>query len=360
MYTRIQLAKLVTTFAASPGSSRGRSDRPQIDYCSRRVESPQDQSNAADLRDRIVQELVQLFSAWGAADAASLRAEFAPLLEAATSMEREVFWSRLESTGATWGYHPPDPLARRVSRTVHALVLAPGSELQNANALEVASKRPVLLLGNHLSFIDANVLDYLMYQAGYSAIAEHMTVLVGPKVYTDPVRRLASLCFGTIKLAQSTSRASGHALLPKRKVARLAMETFHIARERLSQGDHLLIFVEGTRSRTSAMQRALPAVARYLEGEGALLLPWGIFGTEHLLPIGAERACPARVTARIGTPVEARDLLERCDGSRALAMDTIGFLIAELLPPSHRDVYDSSNKELARAREIASALTCRA
>lgn len=358
MYTRIQLAKLVTTFAASPGSTRGRSDRPRIDYCSRRVNSPLDQSSATDLHDRIVQELVQLFCAWGAADATRLRAEFAPLLEAATSVEREAFWSRAESTGTTWGYHPPDPLARRVSRTVHALVLEPGSELQNANALEVASERPVLLLGNHLSFIDANALDYLMSQAGYSAIAEHLTALVGPKVYTDPVRRLASLCFGTIKLAQSTSRASGHALLPKREVARLATETFRIARERLSQGDHLLIFVEGTRSRTSGMQRALPAVARYLEGEGALLLPWGIFGTERLLPIGEERAYRTRVIARIGAPVEARDLLERCDGSRALAMDAIGFLIAELLPPSHRDVYDSSNKELARAREIASALTC--
>ncbi|MCZ6571399.1 MAG: hypothetical protein O7B23_14700, partial [Deltaproteobacteria bacterium] len=65
------------------------------------MESPLDQSSAADLCDRIVQELVQLFAAWGAADAARLRTVFAPLLEAATSVEREAFWIRAECTGTT-------------------------------------------------------------------------------------------------------------------------------------------------------------------------------------------------------------------------------------------------------------------
>ena len=305
-----------------------------------------------------MEELVQLFSGWGAADPASLRSQLVPLFSAATSAEREAFWSRVESTGTSWGYHPPDSLARSVSRVVHALILEPGSQLQNAAALEVARARPVLLLGNHLSLVDANALDYLMAQAGYSDVAERVAALVGPKVYTHPIRRLASLCFGTIKLAQSASRASGDARLPKREVARLATESFRIARERRDQGDHLLIFVEGTRSRTGSLQRTLPAVARYLEDEDIVLMPWGIFGSERLLPIGEERAYPTRVIARMGAPLEARRLLERCDGQRTLAMDVIGCLIAELLPHSHRGVYEASNGEVARARVIASALAC--
>ena len=47
-----------------------------------------------------------------------------------------------------------------------------------------------------------------------------MTVLVGPKVYMLAVRRLASLCFGSIKIPQSQSRASGEAVMPRREVAR--------------------------------------------------------------------------------------------------------------------------------------------
>ncbi len=320
------------------------------------MEPPLDQSSGDDPLERIVEELVDLLSRWGAADPARLRSELTPLLAGATPVASERFRRRLESTGTTWGYHPPDPLARSVSRAVHALILGPGSALQDAATLEIARSRPLLLLGNHLSFVDANALDYLMAQAGYSDVAERLTTLVGPKVYTHSIRRLASLCFGTIKLAQSASRASGEALMPRREVARLATETFRIARERRSQGDHLLIFVEGTRSRTGAMQRALPAVARYLEDEDSVFVPWGIFGTERLLPIGEDRVHPTRVSARMGAPVEAGELLERCGGNRSLAMDAIGCLIAELLPQSHRGVYGGRRKKLARAREIASTL----
>lgn len=321
------------------------------------MEPPLDERSAPDPRERILEELVELLSDWGAADPARLRSELAPLLAAETPTTSEHFRRRVESTGTDWGYHPPDPLARGVSRVVHGLIFEPGSALHNAEALERARSGPVLLLGNHLSFVDVNALDYLMSQAGYADVAERLTALVGPKVYAYPLRRLASLCFGTIKLAQSASRASGEARMPRREIARLAKESIQVARERRRQGDHLLIFVEGSRSRSGAMQRALSAVGRYLEDEDAVLVPWGIFGTERLFPIGEDRARPARVSARLGAAVEASRLLERCDGNRTLAMDTIGFLIAALLPPAQRGVYGEGHS-LEAAHAIARDLVC--
>ncbi len=304
------------------------------------------------------QRLAERLAAWGVADVASLRSELEALLAGVTPAQARHFIQRLESTGASWGYHEPDPVARIVTRAAHQLVLEPGSMLENAAALEIARTRPVLLLGNHLSFIDANALDYLMTEAGFPDVAEHMTVLVGPKVYTHPIRRLASLSFGTINVAQSASLASGDALMSRREVARLAPETFRVARERREHGDHLLIFVEGTRSRTAAMQRALPAVSRYLESEDALLLPWAITGTERLMPIEEGSLQRTRVTARMGTPVDGSQLLQRCEGKRALAMDAVGFLIADLLPESYRGIYGSPRTGGTPAQEIARSFAC--
>ena len=66
-------------------------------------------------------------------------------------------------------------------------------------------------------------------------VADRMTVLVGPKVYMLPVRRLASLCFGAIKIPQSQSRASGEAVMPRREVARLAMQTLQSVAQRYAR-----------------------------------------------------------------------------------------------------------------------------
>ena len=75
--------------------------------------------------------------------------------------------------------------------------------LRNVRIPAIAASRPVFLVVNHLSYVDANVLDALLVSSGQRAVADRMTVLVGPKVYMHPVRRLASLCFGAIKIPQS-------------------------------------------------------------------------------------------------------------------------------------------------------------
>ena len=66
--------------------------------------------------------------------------------------------------------------------------------------------------------------------------------------------------------------------MPRREVARLALETLASVAERRAKGDHLLVFVEGTRSRTATMQRVLPAAARYFEPPGTQIVPLGLSG----------------------------------------------------------------------------------
>lgn len=297
-----------------------------------------------------------MLASWRAGDEETLRRRLTELLDGFGEPELASFWERVGTTGGSWGHHPPDPVARAISRWVHELVLAPASTLQGAEALEAARAAPVLLMGNHLSFADLNILDFMISRTPFRDVADGLSVIVGPKVYADPLRRLASLCFGTIKTAQSTSRASGEARMSSREVARISRRTLHTAHEQMRVGHPLAVFVEGSRSRSGAMLRTLAAVSRYLEREDALVLPWGIAGSEILMPPGEDRVTPGRVSVRLGRPIAAATLRERCAESRRLIMDTVGFLIAALLPAPYRGMYAKAERKLRAAYQIAREL----
>ncbi len=306
-------------------------------------------------RAQLIRQIARIISSWGAGDEAALAERFAAELADISHSALRASLQRIESTGGHWGYHPPDPVARMVSRLTHTIVLESGSQLIGTDALMTARTRPVVFLGNHLSFVDANVVDALISSTGFEDVANRLTVVVGPKVFSAPVRRLASLCFGAIKIPQSTSRASGEAVMSIREVARLAGSTLEAVRARQKSGDHLLIFVEGTRSRTSRMQPALTAVSRYLDHPDATIIPFGVWGTEELMPVSEDQVSPAKVNVRLGGPVYAAQLRRKCL-RRAVFAQAIGFLIAELLPPGYRGHYATVSEGLEPARAAATAV----
>ena len=135
-----------------------------------------------------------------------------------------------------------------------------------------------------------------------------MTVIAGPKVYSSLKRRFSSLCFGTIKTPQSRALSTEDAVMNTREVARAARRSIDIAHERLRQHDALLVFAEGTRSRTKGLQPMLPGVTRYLDGPETWILPVGIIGTEALFPVGDDTLHPVQCITRIGPPIAAARL----------------------------------------------------
>jgi 1-acyl-sn-glycerol-3-phosphate acyltransferase len=306
-------------------------------------------------RATLLEQAIAFLGDHGADEERRVRERIGRLLAGTEDAEIARFVHRLLTTGASWGYHPPDPLARRINHAMAELLLEPGSELDAASRLAPAAGEPIVLVANHLSFADANLLEALLHAGGHEAVAARLTVLVGPKVFSEPYRRLSSLCFGAIKLAQSPSRASGDALMPRREVARVAAETLGAVAERRAAGDHLLVFVEGTRSRDARMQRALPAVSRYLDGADALVFPVGIHGSERLVPVGEERVHRTRAGARIGPALRAGRLRTLAGGKRGLVADALGVAIAALLPAEYRGAYSDDAAELDAARAIATA-----
>src|SRR5262245_32607332 len=190
------------------------------------------------------------------------------VLEQASEAELSDVLTRLRIDECAFGYHPPAALAQRIHSQLGGMLLTADSRLEHAEELQRVAESSVILLPNHVSYADANVIQVMLQRAGFEALCQRLTVIAGPKVYSAPERRFSSLCFGTIKTAQSSQRASGEAVMRPREVARIAQQSIACAFERLDAGDALLLFPEGARTRSGRLQPLLPAVARYCERPG--------------------------------------------------------------------------------------------
>ena len=247
----------------------------------------------------------------------------------------------LLGTGADWAYYPHNPLARRIHHALASRVLQPAPVVHGTHYLDAVRGKPLVIFANHLSYSDANVVEVILRNAGAACLADRLTAIAGPKVYSNLTRRFSSLCFGTIKVPQSSERSTEDAVMHPRDVARAARRAIEIAQERLSLGEALLIFAEGSRSRTAQMQQFLPGTARYLETPGTWVLPVGITGTEKLFPIDASGLHSVPITMHIGPPLSASHLGERFRKNRRGMIDCVGHAVADLLPPDYRGVYGS-------------------
>jgi 1-acyl-sn-glycerol-3-phosphate acyltransferase len=272
-------------------------------------------------------------------DSASVRALVGHTIDDAGPLALAELAHRLAAAGSDWAYYAPDPLVRRLHRVLAAPVMRHVPVVTGIEHLRTVAAAPVVIFSNHLSYADANVIEALVARAGGAELADRLTVVAGPKVYSDLRRRFSSLAFGTVKTPQSSGLSSDEAVMGTRDVARAAKQSIEAATERLRMGEALLVFAEGTRSRDGAMQPFLSGVARYLRIPGTWVLPVGLTGTGQLYPVGEETLGDAPITMSIGVPMRAADLHAAAHGDRQLMMDRVGRAIARLLPPDYRGVY---------------------
>ena len=290
-------------------------------------------------REPLVETIVRFLTHERVADARDIRDCVERAIDESGPGAIDTLSARLLRAGTDWAYYPHDPLARRIHHALAPRVLQPEPVVRGADNLEAMTDTRVVMFANHLSYSDANVVEVVLRKAGACALADRLTAIAGPKVYSNVTRRFSSLCFGTVKVPQSSERSSEDAVMNPRDLARAARRAIEIAHERLSIGEALLIFAEGSRSRTGQMQQFLPGTARYLELPGTWVLPLGISGTEKLFPIDGAALRPMPIEMNIGRPMLASDLQDRFGRDRRLTMDCIGHAVAELLPAAYRGVY---------------------
>ena len=123
------------------------------------------------------------------------------------------------------------------------------------------------------------------------------------------------------------------------------VEAYRLATRILEKGYVLLIFPEGTRSPTGALQEAKDGMAQLALRTGAQILPIGINETDRLWPKGRKLPSPLprrRIRVRIGEPFRVADVVPPTSDRRAAktaATTAIMGRIAELLEPRQRGAY---------------------
>ncbi|MGL4774296.1 MAG: lysophospholipid acyltransferase family protein [Clostridium sp.] len=184
---------------------------------------------------------------------------------------------------------------------------------------------PIIFICNHLSNADGLVLDKILKKDF------DPTFVAGVKLTDDPITNIGTKIVKNIPIKPNS--ADKEALTSIVKLVR--------------GGENLIIFPEGTRSRTGALIEGKKGVLLIARLTKATIIPIGMTNTDKLLPIskdgnmGSETWNETEVVVNFGQPIpfpkkrKEQDKHEYDDE----CMYTIMKSIANLLPESYRGVY---------------------
>jgi 1-acyl-sn-glycerol-3-phosphate acyltransferase len=259
------------------------------------------------------------------------------------------FSSLLADHGQFWGFNPHHPVAADIVTALLNGLVGPRPIQGIEHALEalelVKNGESVVMVGNHLSYGDANYLHAQLAMHGQPLYP--LLVMAGPKVYTDPFRRLSSMCFDTLKMAQPPSKASGGADVSMRELAEITRKVIKEAQDRQKMGSILYFFPEGSRSRSGGLERFIPASARYCNTTGTTVYPIGFAGTDGLLGVDGKGIRLDDMRISIGPGIRYDDIEPQLPESASLKrkswMDLLGFAVAHQLPESLRGAYNGAS-----------------
>lgn len=185
-------------------------------------------------------------------------------------------------------------------------------------------KTPTIFICNHLSNSDGLVLDKALKEID-------PTFVSGVKLSNNAVTSIGVNVIKTTNIKPNTVDKEG-----LKKIIKL-----------VKQGERLLIFPEGTRSRVSSLIEAKKGILLIARMTGAPIVPIGLYGTEKLLPINkegdmsAETFYYADVHINIGKQFESPKRAKEQDKKEYedFATKYVIKKIAELLPENYRGVY---------------------
>ena len=268
-----------------------------------------------------------------APEQAGLAEQLAMIVASATDEDIAALRNTFLHAGEGWRLHPADPLARSVTRAYMAAVVQPW-QLEgegHVRAFCASSSARRLIVCNHLSYTDTQATDAVMALTGHAAVADRLVAIAGPKVYTEPWRRMAAIALNTRKTAQSSMVASEQGSLSPRELATIALETIADCERLMDAGYIVLLYPEGTRSRDGRLQPFLRAAARYLAIPGVEVLPLAQTGGDAVFPLGASLMQRAPVSLRFGPSLTPAAFPGKWGG-----LESTHAALAQLLPPEHR------------------------
>ncbi len=221
-----------------------------------------------------------------------------------------------------------DPVARHVGRA-YLRPVPTSTVLKGASRLRAAlANGPCLLVSNHMSYADSQFVDAVLYINDATDLADRSVSVAGPKVYQDPFRRMAAMSLNTLPTVQSTSLGRGG--LSPRQVAKIALGTVHQAAELMNDGFAVMLYAEGTRSRSGRLGPFFRATSRYARAPGCQIIPTALTGPDKGFPIHQHQVWPVPITLSFGDPIPVGE-----DGAGA-ALERAWHQLAELLPEDYK------------------------
>lgn len=183
---------------------------------------------------------------------------------------------------------------------------------------------PTIFICNHLSNSDGLVLNKALHKI-------NPTFVAGVKLSNDPVTNLGIHVVKTTTIKPNSTDKEGI-----NRIIKL-----------IKQGESLLIFPEGTRSRVGSLIEAKKGVLFIAKITGAPIVPIGLSGTEKLMPINtsnnmsAETFHHANVCVNIGKQFTLPKRTKEQDKKayEAFAITYLMKQIAALLPEEYKGVY---------------------
>ncbi|AOW94727.1 acyl-phosphate glycerol 3-phosphate acyltransferase [Rhodococcus sp. WMMA185] len=125
----------------------------------------------------------------------------------------------------------------------------------------------------------------------------------------------------------------------------------------LEDGKLLGIYPEGTRSPDGRLYKGKTGLARMALESGAKVIPVAMIGTEKVNPIGSRVWRPAKVTIRIGKPIDF-SRFEGMSGNRFVeraVTDEVMYALMKLSGQEYVDIYAATAKKMVPVAGGASA-----
>ncbi len=212
------------------------------------------------------------------------------------------------------------PLHTRLLAFLARFVMSSVARVRVEGMENVPQSGPLIVAVNHLSNADPPLVGGWLLPA----LGRPVRWLAKEQLFVGPLGPLL--------------RSQGVVMVRK---GRSDVEAYRLARAALARGEVIVVFPEGTRSVTRALQEAKPGVALLASRSGVPVLPIGISGTDRFLPPDARfPRLGTRVTVRIGPPISFSSGPSR--GRReelGVATDLLMSAIAALLPARYRGRY---------------------